>query len=306
MHPFQFKIKGYFNETGEYTEFFPADPGTILQFIIQHWFNESLPNNLDCIVIKNNQGDRLIIDHLKRDIFDYYFLPAAAKRKYFHVKTDIQLMFFLLESFFGNRLEDVQENLREKVDDWEFVRGDLSGKNFLYKINREGLWKNLSWLGYQLAFMAVFLIASIFVHPILLLIVLIFTGLALAANYSKIKMYREYYFDNRFLEVTISRGNDQIVIRKGAWTRAVPKTEIRKLTRFVPPPDDAHAQADYYLEVEFLNGDVLNLTSLLIGQADADGKFMHNLIPFEVEVAENGLLNRKTDLSHYFSAIGLR
>lgn len=306
MHAFQFKIKGYFNETGEYTEFFPADPGTILQFIIQHWFNETLPNNLDCIVIRNQAGDLLLIDHLKRDIFDYYFVPVKHPRKYYHSKTDIQLMFFLLESFFSNRLRDVEENLREKDDDWKTVRGDMVGKEFHYSVNIRGLWNNLSWLGYQLAMVVTFLAVSIFIHPVVVGIVLLFGLLAIGANFSRIKMYRQYYRDNRDLEITISRGNENLAVKKGSWVRTIPKSDIRKLTRFVPPPDDAHAQGDYYLEVEFLNGDVLNITSLLINQSDADGKFMHNLIPFEVEVAKNGFLKRKTDMSHYLSPIGLR
>lgn len=301
MHAFHFKIKGYFNETGEYTEFFPADPGTILQFIIQHWFNETLPNNLDCVVIKNQAGDLLLIDHLKRDIFDYYFLPVNRKRKYFHTKTDIQLMFFLLESFFSNRIGDLEDNLREKDDDWEVVRGEMVGKDFNYSVNVKSLWRNLSWLGYQLAMVVAFLVASIFIHPIVIGIVFLFALLAFGANFSRLKMYRQYYNDNRDLEITISRGNENLSVKKGSWTRTLPKADIRKLTRFVPPHDDAHAQGDYYLEIEFLNGDVLNITSLLINQADADGKFMHNLIPFEVEIAKNGLLRRPTDLQRYIS-----
>ncbi|MEJ0031261.1 MAG: hypothetical protein WDO15_13165 [Bacteroidota bacterium] len=46
MPQFQFKIKGYLNETGEYSELHNAEAATILQFILQHWFNETLPNNL--------------------------------------------------------------------------------------------------------------------------------------------------------------------------------------------------------------------------------------------------------------------
>jgi hypothetical protein len=306
MHPFQFKIKGYLNETGEYTEYFPADAGTILQFIIQHWFNESLPNNLDAIVIQNQRGDMLIIDHLKRDIFDYYYVSVNVKKEYFHSKTDIQLMFFLLEGFFNNREEDLTNNLKRKDDEADLVFGDLSGKKFTYKINQQSLWKNLNWLIYQALAMAAFLIFGLFVHVAVVAIVLVFAGLAFGANYSKIKMYRQYYNDNRDLEVTVSRGNDQLTVKKGEWSRVIPKTEIRKITRFMPPMDDVQAQAEYYLEIEFLNGDVLNLTSLLIGQTDADGKFMHNLIPFEAQTAKNGLLKRPTSLQHYFSAIGIR
>lgn len=305
MHSFQFKIKGYLSEVGEYTEYFPAEPGTILQFVIQHWFNESIPNNLDCIVVKNAAGDRLLIDHVKRDVFDYYLVPVKMKKGYFHRKTDIQLMFFVLENFFSNRLEDIQSNLKEKDDEDALVRGDLMGKSFLYRITRATLWRNLNGMIYQVFFLVTFVIVGLVINPLLLIIVLVFVVFSVATNYKRFQMYRAYYFDNREIEITISRANDQMLIKKGAWTRSIPKTDIRKITRYVAPPDDVHAHADFFMEIEFLNGDVLNVTSLLIAQADADGKFMHNLIPFDVVVTKDGFLNRKTDMPHYFSAIGL-
>lgn len=306
MHSFQFKIKGYMSEVGEYTEFFPAEPSTIIQFIIQHWFNETLPNNLDCIVIKDTKGDLLVIDHLKRDVFDYYFLPQQKKKTYYHRKTDIQLMFFLLEGFFSGRTEDLTSNLKEKDDDCEFVRGDMVGKSFLYRMTTPMLWRNLNWMFYQSFFILLFLSLSLVVHPIVLAVVVVFVIFAVTTNYQRIRMYRQYYRDNKNLEVTISRANEQMTIKKDGWSRIIPKTDIRKLTRVIPPPNDVHAHADYYLEIEFLNGDVLNLTCLMISQIDADGKFLHNLIPFESEVSKTGFLRRNTELSHYFSAIGLK
>ncbi len=306
MSSFQFKIKGYLNETGEYTEFFPAEPGTILQFILQHWFNETLPNNLDCVVIKNAANDLLILDHLKRDVFDYYLLPADQKRNYFHRKTDIQFMFFLLESFFSNRLDDLKANLREKSDDWQFVREQLPGKSFDYQITRQLIWQKLSWLGYQFGAILLLMVLGIVVHPIMLAAVAVLMALVVFTQMPLLKMYRQYYLDNKNLKLTVSRGSEQMTLQNGSWTRVIPKTDIRKLTRFVPPADDVRAHAEYYLEIEFLNGDVLNLTSLLINQADADGKFMHNLLPFEVVAAENGLLKRPTQMGQYFSAIGLK
>ena len=304
--PFQFKVKGYMNEAGEYTEFFPAEAGTILQFILQHWFNESLPNNLDVVAIKNNDGDFLVIDHVKRDIFDYYYIPAQSKKDYHHVKTDIQLMFFVLESFFNHRKADLEAHLKKQNDLASLVRGGLLGKNFEYQITRRSLWKTLHASVYAALLMLVLLIGSFFVHLVVVALVVLFMGLALATHWQRLNMYRQYYRDNKPWKVTISRGAENIRVESAAWKRDIPKTDIRKLTRFVPPPDDAHAQAEYYLEVEFLNGNILNLTSLLMSQVDADGKFMHNLIPFEVEVSKHGFLRKETNLQDYFSAIGDR
>src|SRR5690242_7304258 len=110
MLPFRFKVKGYLNETGEYSDYYPAESATIIQLILQHWFNESLPNNLDIVVIQNEHGDQLAIVHVKRDIFDYYLVVKGRGRDYYHKKTDIQFMFFVLECFFSHRLDELKVN----------------------------------------------------------------------------------------------------------------------------------------------------------------------------------------------------
>ncbi|MEJ0031262.1 MAG: hypothetical protein WDO15_13170 [Bacteroidota bacterium] len=60
---------------------------------------------------------------MKRDIFDYYFIDKRSGRSYYHKKTDIQFMFFVLESFFNNRNQDIQHNFTETTDDWKFIKG---------------------------------------------------------------------------------------------------------------------------------------------------------------------------------------
>ena len=201
-------------------------------------------------------------------------------------------MFFLLESFFSDQFADIEANLKETDENHEWVRGEMVGKSFTYRIDRKRLWQNVNWLVYQLGALLILFVSAIFIHVILLVLVVIFIVVVLITNYPRIRLYQSYYADNRDWQITISRAAENIEISNTSWTRSIPKTDIRKLTRFAPPHDNAHAHVDFYLEIEFLNGDVLNLTSLLIAQADADGKFMHNLIPFETEVTEDGRLRR--------------
>ncbi len=304
MPQFHFKVKGYANETGEFTESFPAESATILQLILQHWFNETLPNNLDIVSITNESGDLLVIDHLKRDIFDYYFIPSRNNKKYFHKKTDIQFMFFALESFFNNRSHDLEANLKEKNDDWKFVRGDFTGKNFTYKIDNAGLWRNLNWIGFWFAFSVVLLLMGVISGTMAGYVVFLIYFVALSLlNIAQLRRFRQYYLDNKEFEVRVSRADPVIHVRKGSWSQDIPKTEIKQITKYIHPPDDARMVAEYFTEIEFNNGNVLNLTCLMIQQIHVETKFANENIPFDVKLSSNGRLKRKTQLDRYFSAI---
>ena len=235
MAQFRFKIKGYLNETGEYSEMHSADSGTILQFILQHWFNESLPNNLDIIVIQNDAGDQLIIDHLKRDIFDYYFIENRETRTYHHKKTDIQFMFFVLESFFNNNNQDLRHNFTATNDDWRFILGDFRGKDFNYSITNRRLWRNLDSLVYPLVVLAGAILLSFITSFAVLIIGVIFCLLFAFGMYSTLKRLRAYYHDNKDISLRFSRGDDFIHIKKGTWQRSIPKTEIRNIPSSYTP-----------------------------------------------------------------------
>jgi hypothetical protein len=303
MPGFSFKIKGYLNETGEFTDFFQADSGTIIQLILQHWFNESLPNNLDIVVIKNDNGDRLVIDHLKRDIFDYYFVQGAKVRQYYHKKTDIQFMFFVLESFFNNRLDDIKLNFNQTSDDWSFITGDYLGKNFNYAVTRRGLWKNLNVVVLQMIFLLALIVSSVLISKFLLVFALFYLVIAFFTSLRQVRLFREYYQDNKNLEVKLSRANEELEVSNGSGRRIIPKSEISKVTKFVHPPDDAASMAEYYTEVEFVNGNVLNLTCLLIPQGHIESKFANDDMLLDVQFTNSGRLVRKTKLDQYFSAV---
>ena len=127
---FQFKIKSYDNEEGEYSAWQLAEPGVIIQFVLNHWFNATLPNNLDIIVIKNEKGDQLVIDHENKDVFRFFLITSEKGLSYYYKMTDIRFMFFTLEHFFSGLLDILKENLNKTMDDWRWVKGDFLEKNF--------------------------------------------------------------------------------------------------------------------------------------------------------------------------------
>ena len=303
MSQFRFKIKGYLNETGEYSDLHAADSGTILQFILQHWFNETLPNNLDIVFIQNEAGDQLIIDHLKRDIFDYYFIEKRNSRNYYHKKTDIQFMFFVLESFFNNRNQDLRHNFTATDDDWRFILGDYRGKDFNYAITNKKLIRNLDSLVYPFIVLAVAILLSFITSFAVLIIGVVFCLLFAFGMYSSFKRLRSYYHDNKDISLRFSRGDEFLHVKKGMWSRSIPKSDIRNILKFIHPIHDSTTVAEYHTEIEFINGNVLNVTCLLVPQHEIELKFANDLVPIEFKVMEKGKLARPTNLDKYFSAI---
>lgn len=303
MPQFRFKIKGYLNEPGEFSDLHAADSGTILQFILQHWFNETLPNNLDIVFIQNEAGDQLIIDHLKRDIFDYYFIEKSKNRAYYHKKTDIQFMFFVLESFFNNRSQDLRHNLTETDDDWRFIRGEFRGKNFTYSITRQRLWRNLDALLYPVIVLSVASVLSIALSFVVIIIGLVFCLIFAFGMYSTLRRLRSYYDDNKDISLTFSRGSDFLQVKRGGWSQSIPKTDIRNILKYIHPLNDSRTVAEYHTEIEFLNGNVLNVTCLLVPQNEIELKFANDLLPIEFKVITDTRISRPTNLDKYFSAI---
>lgn len=302
MSQFRFKIKGYLNETGEFSELHAADSGTILQFILQHWFNETLPNNLDIVFIQNEAGDQLIIDHLKRDIFDYYFIEKSTSRTYFHKKTDIQFMFFVLESFFNNRNQDIRHNFTATDDDWKFIRGDFRGKDFNYSVTNSRIWKNVDSLFFPFIVLIGAIFLSFFTSWIVLIVGIVFFTLFSAANYSTFRRVQSYHDDNKDISIRFSRGDEFLHVRKGTWSRSIPKTDIRRILKYIHPANVARYY-EYHTEIEFINGNILNISCLLVPQDEIELKFANDLIPIEFKVIGSEKIQRPTNLDKYFSAI---
>lgn len=303
MPQFQFKIKGYLNEPGEYSEKHTTESGTILHFIIQHWFNETLPNNLDIVYIEDEHGDRLVIDHVKRDIFEYYFIPKGTRSSYYHKMTDIQLMFFLLESFFSGRKSDLRHNLTVKSDDHNFILGDFIGKDFTYRVTNKRIYSHLSQSAIPLFMFFILVIAGTFSSKVYLITSVPLLLITILTGWRKFRFVKVYYDDNSSMAVRMSRADQFIHVTRGSASRDIPKSDIARIVKFISPPDDVRTVADYHTEIVFHNGNVLTLSDLLIPQQQIESKFANDLIPLEFKILRSIKDVRKTDLSKYLSAV---
>jgi hypothetical protein len=245
----------------------------------------------------------LIIDHLKRDIFDYYFIEKNASRYYYHKKTDIQFMFFVLESFFNDRGQDICHNLTETDDDWKFVRGDFRGKDFNYSITRGKLVRNLDALAYPVIVLIGAAILSFITSPVVIIVGLVFCLIFAFGMYSTLTRLRSYYNDNKDISLKFSRGDEFLHVKRGGWSRSIPKTDIRNILKYIHPLNDSRTIAEYHTEIEFLNGNVLNLTCLLVPQDEIELKFANDPLPIDFKVIQTRRITRPTNLDKYFSAV---
>ena len=302
---FQFKIKSYDHEEGEYNDWQEAEPGTIIQFVLNHWFNETLPNNLDIIVIKNDNGDKLVIDHENKDVFRFFLLPTGDEKHYYYKMTDIRFMFFTLEHFFSGHLDTLKENLNSTTDDWQWVKGDFIHKNFHYKITSWRLFQHFFWIAAFLAINLVFILIAItaaFSLPTITVgVPLAFVGVACAIYLRNHIRNIKWYLDQRFLEVQLSKGDRFIHVWYHGQKKSIAKSDIIAIEQHnVETSGEDNWWLPLYTRLEFQNGDTLNLHRILIPQDLIKEKFHQEEQWFQELNSNKKGVEKSTSLRGYF------
>jgi hypothetical protein len=298
---FQFKVKSYDNEEGEYSPLQQAEPGTIIQFVLNHWFNEMLPNNLDIIVIKNEKGDLLVIDHENKDVFRFFLIPTEKGLFYFYKMTDIRFMFFTLEHFFSGLLDTLKENLNKTMDDWRWVKGDFIGKNFHYSITGWNLFKLfLAPIGLTAALLLFALITPFVDLDSTFRTLLILTGvLAFFYSFSTIRNIM-WYLDQRPLQVQLSRGDRFIHVWFNGQKQSIPKTDIVSIQQHLVTDMERDIWWPLFTQLDFQNGDTLNINKLLMPQRDMKDKFFQERDIFRELQSNKKGIQKRTSLPGYF------
>jgi hypothetical protein len=136
----------------------------------------------------------------------------------------------------------------------------------------------------------------------MLIVGLIFCLVFAFGMYSTYRRLRSYYNDNKDISIRFSRGDDFLHVKRGGWSHSIPKTDIRNILKYVHPLNESTV-AEYHTEIEFLNGNILNVTCLLVPQDEIELKFANDLVPIEFKVIEAKKILRPTNLDKYFSAI---
>lgn len=294
---FQFKIKSYDNEEGEYSARQAAEPGNIIQFIMAHWFNETLPNNLDVIAIKNEKGDQLVIDHENKDVFRFFLIPAENGLFYYYKMTDIRFMFFTLEHFFSGLLETLQENMNKTMDDWRWVKGDFMEKNFHHKITRAKVAKH--FLGGMAALIVWLLLMLSFALRIsdafqFIFFTVVLVGFALWSLPNNLR----WYHDQKDLAVTLSKGNRLIQVWCHNQLKEIPKADIVSIQQHFTSDEDIWTPR--FTQIDFTNGDTINLSEFLMPQKEIKEKFFQERDRYQELHSNKQRSQKKTSLTGYF------
>lgn len=297
---FQFKIKSYDNEEGEFSAWQQAEPGVIIQFVLNHWFNATLPNNLDIIVIKNMNGDQLVIDHENKDVFRFFLIPAEKGIFYYYKMTDIRFMFFTLEHFFSGLLDILKENLNKTTDDWRWVKGDFIEKNFHYTISRWRIVKHFAGLVLFLIFVLAFTVSIIFIgiESVWLFSLFLLIGFVFQIFWAVGSI--QWYLDQRDLAVQLSRGDRFIHIWKNGQKKSIPKSDIVSVQQHFFRDSDGDYWIPQFTELKFQNGDFLNIHELLLPQHLIKEKFTLQRELFQEVHSDRKRPQQKTNLSGYF------
>jgi hypothetical protein len=301
---FQFKIKSYDSEEGEYLAWQQAEPGVIIQFILTHWFNATLPNNLDIIIIKNEKGDQLVLDHENKTVFRFFLIPAEKGASYYYKMTDIQFMFFALEHFFSGLIDILKENLNKTTDDWSWVKGDFIQKNFHFTITRWRLFRQF-WEMSILAFWWLIVFVALFFS---LEGAAVGLGVAIVATALKSRNYRNrirWYHDQRALQIQLSKGDRFIHVWLHNQKRSIAKADIISIQQHFTDQGDGEGDIwiPLYTQIDFQNGDTLNIHRMLMPQGEMKVKFQQETsIYHELNSNKRGI-QKKTSLNGYFPEV---
>jgi hypothetical protein len=278
---FKYRLKTYKDEEGEYSDYSPADKDSILNIIQTHWTNESLPNGLEIISITNDLGQYLLLEHFKNGVFDVYYLPQQTSY-HFHKKSTIDIIFNSVDLFFANKLTELENSLNKTKKENKYIRGNFFfiDHNYRYRQDRsikEGLWLIYALpMGLIISCMGVmsFLTPNALVNFLgIFLFVMGFyfwvPGLLLHLQYKR---------DIDKIIVKVTKGQEKIRIDLNGKVKELDKRDIARVVKYENPAY-RNPWSDYgYAQIEFKNGQVLNLTNLLCDQLFILDKFSQDNI----------------------------
>jgi phosphopantetheine adenylyltransferase len=276
---FQYKLKYYKDEDGEYTNESICDKQLIEKIILDHWTGEQLPNGLELIIIVHADGPSIILEHSAKEVFEVYFLKPDQKFL-FHKKSRIELIYDVLSAFMDNDFSWLENNLNKTRNENRLIRKLIVSKDFLYELRSARIWSQINQtLLFGIPIGLTFSVASIVtmaklqggsVIDILLLFVFS-TGLALWLP--GLIIHYQYKRDNENLTIRLTKGEDIIRVGFRGVKKDLHKGDISTVT-VIRNPSYKLPWSDYgYTQVKFKNGDVVNLTNLIIDQFLITDKF---------------------------------
>lgn len=289
---FKYKVRPYDNEDGEFTDYVPADKVTVDRIFTGNWSGENSRETFRTIALTDNLGQTLIIHHIKKGVFDIYYIPLDKDYHYFK-KTDIQTTSKALDLFLNNRSTELTSLLNKRKEDNDYIRNNFFNKSFDYRVTDKQNRKEISWIWYSLPLGVAFIVLGVIninhgAAGLLFVIGLILWLPGVIIHY-------QYYKDNENLRVKTSRGSELIEVTTPTANKTFKKVDIKEVL-MVDSGINKFGWGQYgFTRIEFKTGEILNLTCLMLDQLFIEEKFGQNLKILKTETLIP-TLNKKTRL----------
>lgn len=276
---FKFRVKNYGDEEGEYSEYQPCDKDSILKIIEENW-TDIRPNGLHVISILNSAGQSLLLEHFAKDVFDVYYLPTV-EGYHFHKKSRQELIYNCLEFFYSDDITGLESNLNKKKKDDEFIRKEFFFIDHDYRLTEKRMTKELiSFLVFGVPYGIMFLFigfmmaikgpSGIKIFSLFILAIGTYTWLP------GLLLHFQYKDDANDLKVRVTKGNKKITVNLRGTKKIFDKADIQIVTK-VQNPAYKNPWSEYgYTEIKFKNGEVINLTNLMVDQLFVLDKFAND------------------------------
>jgi len=267
---FRYKTRPNHFEKGEFTDYTHADPDVILDlFTSNYWGNGYSEKFADIAVC--DQNDRIVFVQLFRgQVCDIFFIPSDTNFHYF-TKSNFDLAHQILTMFLAGEIEEVTRRLKKTREDHDFVMGDLINKRFTYQMTPSRVIRETWWMWFNVPVGSAIVGLGLMDLGNWLAIPVILAGLILSLP--GLLLFYNYWKDNQHLQVTISRGRDEIHVLTSVREKILKKSDITAVVIFCMP-SSKFGWTDYgFTRIEFASGDVVNMTNLIIDQFMIEIKF---------------------------------
>lgn len=263
---FQFRIKNYNYEEGEYSEYEFCDKEAILRIIEENW-TDKRPNGLHVISIMNMSGESLLLEHFGKDVFEVYFLPVE-EGFHFHKLSKQELIYQCLDFFMDNDITGLESSLNWTETDDDFIRREFFYIDHNYRLTPKRELGELLWLIWAGSF-GIMLIAMAAVMAVkgsdgLQWLSIFIAGLGIFYWLPGVLLHLQYRKDAEGLAVLITKGNSKITITHQGAKKVFDKADMLSVTIFRNPALK-NPWSDYgYTEIKFKSGEVVNLSNLMV------------------------------------------
>lgn len=243
----------------------------------------------------------MVIDHENKDVFRFFLITSEKGLSYYYKMTDIRFMFFTLEHFFSGLLDILKENLNKTMDDWRWVKGDFIQKSFHFKITRWRLFRQF-WIMSILVFWWSIVLVALFFS---LEGALVGFVIAIVATLFKFRNYRNrirWYYDQQPLQIQLSKGDRFIHVWLHGQKKSIPKGDVISIQQhfFADSYETDTTWIPLYTQIDFQNGDTLNIHRMVMPQGDLKMKFKQEEHLFQELNSNKRGIQKKTSLIGYF------